>query len=556
MKLMEQFKNLKQIIKKQGKTLLVVLMALACLIPDNVILALVGDNGPINLEASQVVSSSEFITGKTVSAFNNNFRLVFPKASSTLESAEIKLTQLNEELATPWNLNKVSEVYQFDFGGQKFPSTFNLEIAYQEKQAIHEYKQVFFYDKNNDSWKPLPTKDYQNKNYVSAKITMPYARVVVLSYPGVLVSGKASWYAYKGGLFTASPDFPKGSKLRVYNLDNNKFVDVVVNDYGPERLKHPDRAVDLDKVAFKKIASTGAGIINVRVEPLEIKANSAGLLMGIPAKGATNNPALSSKAAIVMRESDQKIIFAKNSTTTLPLASLSKMVAVKTFLDINKNRTRLSEVVSYKLQDEKNNYKYCQPWESAKIKMKEGDKLTIKDLIYSSLVGSTNNTVETLARVSGVSREKFIALMNENVQAWGTKNTSFVEPTGLSPKNVSTVLDYALITKRVSQDTIISSASSAKKYSFKTINDKKAHSIKNTNYLLDLSKYKISTSKTGYLDEAGYCLMTRWQNGKDSLIAITFNAKTRNASFSETAELMNYSVRLIQGGLVGIASVK
>lgn len=534
-------------------------MAIFFLVPDNVILALVGDGNPINLEASSTVTSAELLSGKTVSVFNNNLRLVFPKATSTSafsETAEIKFVQLNEEIATPWNLNKISHVYQFDFASQTLPKTFNIEIGYQEKQTIHEYKQVFFYDKNNDSWKPLPTKDYPDKNYVSAEISMPYARVAVLSFPKVIVSGKASWYAYKGGLFTASPDFPKGSKLRVYNLANNKFVDVVVNDYGPERLKHPDRAVDLDKVAFKKIASTGAGIINVRVEPLEIKVDSTGRLMGIPQSGATVNPALSSQAAIVMREKDQKIIFSKNSTTTLPLASLSKMVAVKTFLDIAKNRTRLGEVVSYKLQDENNNYKYCKPWESAKIKLNEGDKLTIKDLIYSSLVGSTNNTVESLVRVSGVSRDEFISLMNKNVQTWGTKNTSFAEPTGLSPKNVSSVLDYALITKAVNQDAIISAASSAKTYSFKTTNDKKAHTIKNTNSLLDLSKYNISSSKTGYLNEAGYCLMTRFKDGKDNLIAITFNAKTRNASFNETVELMNYSLRLIKDGKVNVASVK
>ena len=50
--------------------------------------------------------------------------------------------------------------------------------------------------------------------------------------------------------------------------------------------------------------------------------------------------------------------------------------------------------------------------------------------------------------------------------------------------------------------------------------------------------------------------MTRFQNGKDNLIAITFNAKTRDVSFNETAELMNYSVRLIQNGQVGVASAE
>ncbi len=551
--------NLKKNATILGRIGIAALMTLAFLLPSNVILALVGDGNPLNLETSVVVNDSELKVGKTVTAFNNNLRLVFPAASSTLElapTAEIKFTQLNEEVPTPWNLNKISHVYQFDFGAQVLPPTFNLEIGYQEKQALHEYKQIFFYDKNADTWKPLVTKDYADKNYVAAAISMPFSRVVVLSYPGVLVSGKASWYAYKGGLFTASPDFPKGSKLRVYNLANGKFVDVIVNDYGPERLKHPDRVVDLDKVAFKKIASTGAGIINVRVEPLDIKVDSAGRLMGLPKLGASVIPNLSAKNVIVMRESDQQILFSKNSTSTVPLASLTKMVAIKTFLDLNNNRQRLAEVVSYKLQDEKNNYVYCKPWESPKVSFKEGDKATIKDLIYSSLAGSLNNTVETLVRVSGVSRAEFIKAMNDNVKNWGAQKTVFVEPTGLSPKNMTTAYDYALIIKKISPDPIISSASTIKKYTFKNVNNQKPHTINNTNYLLDLSKYRISSSKTGYLEEAGYCLMTRFKSGNDNLIVITMNAQNRTASFNETQELMNYSSRLLAEGKVGLASVK
>ena len=551
--------TLKQKVTIFGRIGIVAFMTLAFLLPSNVILALVGDGHSLNLETSLFVNSSEFKGVKKVTTFNNNLRLVFPVATNTAaltEKAEIRFTQLNEDIPIPWNLNKISHVYQFDFGTQILPKTFNLEIAYQEKQALHEYKQIFFYDKNTNTWKPLVTKDYADKNYVAATISMPFSRVVVLSYPGVLVSGKASWYAYKGGLFTASPDFPKGSKLRVYNLANGKFVDVVVNDYGPERLKHPDRTVDLDKVAFKKIASTGAGIINVRVEPLDIKADSAGRLMGIAKAGASVIPNLSAKNVIVMRESDQQILFSKNSTSTVPLASLTKMVAIKTFLDISNNRQRLTEVLSYKLQDEKNNYAYCKPWESPKVNFKEGDKVTIKDLIYSSLAGSFNNTVETLVRVSGVSRADFIKAMNDNVKNWGTQKTVFVEPTGLSPKNMTTAYDYALIIKKISSDPIISQASTIKKYTFKNVNNQKPHTIYNTNYLLDLSKYQISSSKTGYLEEAGYCLMTRFKSGNANLIVITMNAQNRTASFNETQELMSYSARLVAEGKVKIANVK
>ena len=83
-------------------------------------------------------------------------------------------------------------------------------------------------------------------------------------------SGIASWYSYQGGLFAASRKFKKGSILRVINKTNNKFVDVVVNDYGPDKKKHPNRIIDLDKIAFQKIAQLRSGIVNIIVLPLKI----------------------------------------------------------------------------------------------------------------------------------------------------------------------------------------------------------------------------------------------------------------------------------------------
>lgn len=91
-----------------------------------------------------------------------------------------------------------------------------------------------------------------------AKKTLPYMK-----------EGKASWYAYKKCLCAASPDFPKGTRVRVRSVsDPAKFVVVRINDWGPERDKHPERAIDLDAVAFKKLAPLGAGVISVTVEPL------------------------------------------------------------------------------------------------------------------------------------------------------------------------------------------------------------------------------------------------------------------------------------------------
>lgn len=77
--------------------------------------------------------------------------------------------------------------------------------------------------------------------------------------------GAASWYAWTGTMAAANPWLPLGSYVRVTNLDNGKSVIVKINDRGPFV---PGRIIDLDKVAFAKIASIGAGVINVKMEEI------------------------------------------------------------------------------------------------------------------------------------------------------------------------------------------------------------------------------------------------------------------------------------------------
>ena len=82
---------------------------------------------------------------------------------------------------------------------------------------------------------------------------------------GKAARGQGTWYAWKGGLFAASTTLPRGSYAKVTNTENGKSVVVQINDYGPQG---KGRIIDLDKVAFSKIASIGAGVIGVKVEPV------------------------------------------------------------------------------------------------------------------------------------------------------------------------------------------------------------------------------------------------------------------------------------------------
>ncbi len=79
--------------------------------------------------------------------------------------------------------------------------------------------------------------------------------------------GRASWYAYTGKMAAASITFPKGTWLRVTAINSGKQIFVVINDYGPAA--YTGKILDLDKVAFKKLAPLGAGVIEVKIEEIK-----------------------------------------------------------------------------------------------------------------------------------------------------------------------------------------------------------------------------------------------------------------------------------------------
>jgi len=472
---------------------------------------------------------------ETLSVFDDEFKVIVP-AQSVSAPTDIEMIKVGESMQIPWNLELASNIFQFDFRNKTayLPGQdLQLDIKYSPKEnAVY---QVYFHDRNSQTWKPLPTVDYPAENRIKASIKLSFARVAVLANTGIMTKGKASWYAYKGCDCGASPDFPKGSILRVTAVESGKFVDITVNDWGPERTKHPERVIDLDKVAFTKLAPTGAGVINVKVEPLRIAPDNSGRVLGVKVSGATTQPVVAARSAYVI-DQDNNVLFEKNSEERLSIASLSKTIAVRVFLDTNPN---LFKTVEYKKQDENYNYLYVKPWEAAKVSLQEGDTLLIKDLLYSALVGSANNAVESLVRVSGMSRDKFITRMNEIVKEWGTVNTKFVEPTGLSEQNVSSAKDYAIITKEVMKG-VEAEISALPKYEFTTLNTKKKHTIKNTNWLVRNQEYEIIGSKTGYLVESKHCLMNVVKINDKKYFMVTLGAVNKNDSFADMNDLIKF----------------
>jgi D-alanyl-D-alanine carboxypeptidase len=461
--------------------------------------------------------------------------------TSTLsDESGVTIKEIADKMPIPWQLNRISKIYQFEFNNKAAfiaKKPFSIDLKYD--RTSNYFKQAYFFDRG--TWRALPSVDYPDKKLIRAKINLPFSRLIILENKSLMTIGQATWYSYKNGLFAASPDFPSGSKLRVYNLafGKQKFVDVVINDYGPNRLVHPNRVIDLDKVAFSKLAKTGAGAVDVLIEPLSLPANfrSAQKLSDIRAE---TSPQINAKSAYLISESKNNIIYDKNSKAVLPLASLSKIIAAKVFLDTSPD---LKREIKYSIADEKKNYEYCKSWESARLKLAENDEIKINDLLISSLSASTNNTVETLVRISGLSRPAFIGKMNVYAKTLGATSTFFIEPSGLSPQNVSSVYEYAIIFNEAVKNKIIGESTTKVSYKISINGDKKKIKIYNTDKIVGLSKYKIFASKTGYLDEVGYNLALKAEKNGKVLVLVIMGEPTREQGVIDALDLLEFGFK-------------
>src|SRR4030043_947087 len=115
------------------------------------------------------------------------------------------------------------------------------------KYSSNDYfrKNLYYFDENKNKWIGIEGKINHGSKKITVNFSLPYAKVAILEDIDIMTEGIASWYKYKNCDCAASPDYPKGTKLKVTNIKNNKSVVVNINDWGPDRSVHPDRVVDL-----------------------------------------------------------------------------------------------------------------------------------------------------------------------------------------------------------------------------------------------------------------------------------------------------------------------
>ncbi len=205
--------------------------------------------------------------GYAVKSLDTYFSLIV-LPGTLKQGTQVSIEQLNSsDVLFPDNWVPASDIYEYAVDGSDFVNEKKfLVIDIKVFEGDRNQKRVFYWDEVTLEWKILPT-EVRDQSTVRIKVSNLNGRLVVLEKP-IMELGVASWYKYKSCDCAASPDYPKGTKLLVKNLENNKQVVVTVNDFGPDRSIFPDRVIDLDVVAFKKLGPLSRGVLkNIQVIP-------------------------------------------------------------------------------------------------------------------------------------------------------------------------------------------------------------------------------------------------------------------------------------------------
>jgi len=257
-------------------------------------------------------------------------------------------------------------------------------------------------------------------------------------------------------------------------------------------------------------------------------------------------PKLTAKSALVVDFDSEDVLFEKDSTKMLPIASITKLMTALVFLE--KNTREWDEEVVVLEEDlikwTNNGGEEIQP---SRLSIKIGDELNVKDIFYSGLIKSANNSSKILARlIPSCCGQTFSDLMNKKARSLGMTNTYFTEPTGLSPSNRSTAEDLSKMIREVFNKEEIKKALSYEIYDVRIKRNGFSYKqrLYNTDKLLG-NFINIKGAKTGYLEESGYCLagVSDYLNRK--LIVIVLGTESDEDRFQEAKSLIWWTTKLL-----------
>lgn len=217
---------------------------------------------------------------------------------------------------------------------------------------------------------------------------------------------------------------------------------------------------------------------------------------------------LRSSVALVVDQETQEVLYSKNNHAVLPIASLTKLMTGLVIAEANLPMDERIRITQADIDTEK----------GSTSRLAVGTELSRGELMHLSLMSSENRAAHALGRTFPGGMDAFVSRMNQRAQALGMKDTRYVEPTGLSSQNQSSASDLAVLAAKAYDEPMLRELSTS--HGREVAVGRRTLQFNNTNGLVKSPEWDIGLQKTGYISEAGRCLVMQAQVAGRNLIMV------------------------------------
>ncbi|QJW85455.1 peptidase S11 [Ramlibacter terrae] len=252
---------------------------------------------------------------------------------------------------------------------------------------------------------------------------------------------------------------------------------------------------------------------------------------------------LVSSAAVVVDPHNGNVLYAKNDDAVLPIASLTKLM---TALIVTEAKLPMDEEITITQED-------VDRERNSRSRLRVGTTLSRGEALHLALMSSENRAAHALGRTFPGGTSQFVTAMNNRAKLLGMKDTTFVDPTGLSNRNQSTARDVATLATAASGSSVLRDYSTTPQHQV-VLGGRKLQYL-NSNRLVRNASWDIELQKTGYIVEAGQCVAMLTKVGGDEVVMVLLDA-TDKGSRSADAQRLKKWVTSRDGGHDAMAEAK
>ena len=287
---------------------------------------------------------------------------------------------------------------------------------------------------------------------------------------------------------------------------------------GAEHVKHPVKKHVLRTHALKHVAH--AALVGVPAQP------SFGQLAGL--HGEHDALALKSSVALVIDQDTKEVLFSKNDHAVVPIASITKLM---TGLLVSEAHLPTDEEITISQAD-------VDTEKGSSSRLAVGTTLSRGELLHLALMSSENRAAHALGRTYPGGLTHFVELMNTRAKSLGMNDTSYAEPTGLSSKNQSSARDLATLVNFAYGDSTLRELSTSTGYQVEV--GRRTLQYNNTNRLVKNPAWDIGIQKTGYITEAGQCLVMQAKIAGRKLIMVFLDSAGKLSRIADAERVRHW----------------